>query len=253
MPSPKPTAEQIATMRASIQAAFDGKVPWLDKLLHDAGYTRTGEPVAQSELVASIPGLTRATLLHWEEQGLTATKKSNRKLYRLLDVAAFLHDRFVRPGPIREGADAGDLVYEQTRDTRFRADLRELQLRIKRGELIEKTDAERVMIAMVLQVVAMHRGASAALAPQLANLPATDCRRVLDNYLTWLDAEMSKGRVRVPSAARDAVRTLIDRLTDGADPSTLALPAARPKRRRKATAKRKKAVRKRKTKATEAS
>lgn len=74
----------------SLQAARAGKLPWLDKLVTQAGYSDT-EKLSRKEL-AGICGVTVMTVGNWISRGCPVSSAGGRKL-SLREVAAWLAAR----------------------------------------------------------------------------------------------------------------------------------------------------------------
>jgi len=197
------------------EAAAAGELPWLDAVLHEAGYIRADEGLRQSDLVAAVPGLTRSTIRNWERDGLPVVRERRRAvLYPALGMIRWLVERFVRPG--RPRSRSAEKEAWDAHDAEFKAKLRELEWQRERGEVVSKAEHEAAMIGMALQVRAALLAQAGRLAPQLAEQPIAVVREVLDRQNKWLCREMAKGRVPIPQeAVADVEAAIAKHLDDG--------------------------------------
>ena len=196
-----------------LSAARRGELVWLAELVEAAGFVNPDVGVQQRAVLEAIPQCTRSVLSAWEKDGLPAVRRGKGKFYPVLALLAWMYDRFVGPGrPVAAGAgEKGQLLEYLTEDTRWKAANRKLRYERETGELILRSEADRQMVGLILEVKASLLGLPANLAPQLENQSTPAIRRAIASYVHWMCTEMQRGRVPVPSAVGGAIEKLIRR------------------------------------------
>jgi len=204
---------------AALAAA--GDLPDLDKALRASGYIKADEGIPQADLVNGVERLTRATLAHWRDDGLPYHRIAGRNYYPPLPLIAYIYDHFVRPG--RPGLVGGeDYDAAKTEDMRYRAKTRKLTYEQLTEVVIDRADAERVMIGIILEVRAALLALPSNITPQVENRPAREIRPILDRYVRWMCSELASGRVPVPAAAlADLEAVLARHIPPPTDPEEL--------------------------------
>lgn len=202
----KESAER-AKMRKATAAAFSGDVPWLDQMIRDAGYTReTDRPAVTQVVLCEIAEVHRKVVLDWEKGGFEVDKIGRRKRYDLGRLVRFLIDRN------RKGEGTSEM--QDARQTKIEVDteLKRLQLKERLGTMMERSEAERLIVSMCLEAKAGLLALPASIAASLAHQDEKTIRDHLRNHINWLlDQMASNGKVEVPAGAVKEIRAIIKR------------------------------------------
>ena len=141
--------EQRARLAASLQAAHEGRLAWVDKLIRQAGYRHASEAVGRSlsrldlvELVnaTGLTTLSNATVGNWIAAGLPRT--GNRRLDPAAVIAWLAKERRKPLVTDEDALMAGPSTPALERYRTARAKLSELELEVKRQALVPRVQME---------------------------------------------------------------------------------------------------------------
>lgn len=201
-PPPKAQREQLANLLAEANA---GRLPWLDRLVSDAGYDHPEK--LSRKAIAGICGVTPKTVGQWIERGCPTRGK---RTIALTDVAAWLaervqalateskrdrapgleeaeYNRILEESGLAELPDESDPYLQQGSSfyqelgRKRAAELARIKVDQERGHLIDQGDAMRQWRAILLGLRTRMEQTARDLCP--------DCAAILTrNYNEGLDA-----------------------------------------------------------------
>lgn len=142
--------------------------------------------------VGVLYGVTTRTVRNWEDDGLSSRAEGNRKFYRLVELVRWHEAREVARA--LESVDTSAMDAAKLRKLEAEAAGKELDLSIKRGELVPMEEVERLVREALETVAAILRHAPSRFAPKLAKLAGVgikEARTILEDIV-----EAVRGAVR---------------------------------------------------------
>jgi phage terminase Nu1 subunit (DNA packaging protein) len=152
--------------------------------------------ICNKSKLADILGVTQTTLTMWQREGLPfATKRGRDNAYETSDVIDWLLKR-ERTKLSRAATESGgiDIDHEKARKERALADKHEMDLSLRRGELLEASDVERVWLSRITAAKTRLMGIPRKCAPAVVMVTApADAEAIIEQEVRDALEELAKG------------------------------------------------------------
>ena len=188
------TKASKAKMEKAVQQSFAGDLEWLDEVIRDAGYINPSLGFQQSDVVSENV-TSRKILREWELAGLDFKTINRKKFYPVWPFIRFMFSRRVKTGD----KDAQEFTRWKTEEKRQSALEKKRKYEIAMGKLIDREDADKKFIELILHAISAMETAFGGIAPQLVNKTVENIRKELEKRIDWLCQEMQNNRTPVPS------------------------------------------------------
>ena len=200
--------------RAALAAAYAGSLPWLDELVKKAGY-RPGYIVTTREL-AGLTGKSKPTIDNWvNSNGMPIEGRSPSgntfDLARALPwLLGYYNERIEIAREEKRGSS------EAVRRTRADANLKELELAKRRGELVDVQEAVAKMAAAAANFTGAFRGKPVDWAQAVEGKAPDAISRYLDGELARIFGELQNTPLpeNIPAEAVEHFRAALAAITE---------------------------------------